>query len=560
MSQNWLIVLRQSIAFMNFPFCPMVAVYAMFVAPMVFTTSAETFTNNSQHNLDSQDPTRLPNVGYLLSGYHIFKGNPQSTTTPGVDPGFTTAIYESVLSTKTTGDGRYSIPDHTNIKKNVGCAVSFNSDATFKQSEYEDSLASSVSSDFKGYGIAAFSASADYKKFAKRTSSEKLRMVSSIAECTVYTGSVDAFTPPKLTDNFLKGMEHLPKDYVDGTAYFDFFDVFGTHAVSQMTMGARFGFTSYLSEQSWTKIEETGVSVATAAKYQGTVQAGGSVNTTTSKKAQEEFSKNSQYESVITLGAKPTTTDAKEWAKSVIDEPMPIKYSLRPICDVLKSADIVANCKMAMKEYCSKRLQAQGLVENCEVPDDISLACLWDSDCGSGPGFQCVNHRCKQPSPRPAEIHNNDRVFLKHIGSGEYIKDVKAAGVRKDWPHGRLGDPRGEFQLLFSNPVGPTHGDGQTLVRIRSMTTTTKGYDFMYSSEQGGVYFDQDDQSNDKQWWKVSKVGCAGDDDVLRQGDIVRFQNKYSGLYLQKYEYDYVYALAGEDNWQLQISSSIVVV
>jgi len=149
---------------------------------------------------------------------------------------------------------------------------------------------------------------------------------------------------------------------------------------------------------------------------------------------------------------------------------------------------------------------------------------------------------------------------LKHIGSGEYIKDVKAAGLRKDWPHGRLGDPRGEFQLLFSNPVGPIHGDGQTLVRIRSMTTTTKGYDFMYSSEQGGVYFDQDDQSNDKQWWKVSKVGCAGDDDVLRQGDIVRFQNKYSGLYLQKYEYDYVYALAGEDNWQLQISSSIVVV
>ena len=45
-------------------------------------------------------------------------------------------------------------------------------------------------------------------------------------------------------------------------------------------IGARFGFVTYIDEQAVTMIEQTGVSVARAARYHGLVEVGGSLNST----------------------------------------------------------------------------------------------------------------------------------------------------------------------------------------------------------------------------------------------------------------------------------------
>lgn len=496
----------------------------------------------------------LPNVGYLLSGYNIFKGNPQ-TSMAGVDPGFTSAtIYESVVSGRTTSDKRYSVPDNTTIKKDYGCALSFASAVTFKSSEYEDNMKLSVTADFEGFG-ASFSSSVDYTSFEQYTATSKMKRVSSTAECVQYTGGIDAYAPPSFTGNFQAGLSQLPAEYGDGELYFDFIDVFGTHLVASATMGARFGFNSYLDEESSKKIEETGIKLAVAARYEGIVKVGGSVSDENTRKATEEFSKSSQHTGIITLGAKPTSTDEVEWAKQVIEEPMPIRYTLRKICDALKQdTQKMSNCNTALTEYCQKRLK----LSRCDAPHDGDLVCLWDSDCSQDQSFHCVNHKCeKKPAP-PKELRSNDMVNLRNIASGLYFKDVRAAGTRKGWPHGRLGEPAGNFQLLLENPAGPIQGDGRTLLRIRSETTTSSGYDFMYASDQGGIYFDLDTASEDKQWWKITKVtSSVQDDNILRDGDSVMLENKYQpGTYLQKYQDAWVYSLQGKDTWQVRLSSS----
>ncbi|CAI2187596.1 6260_t:CDS:2 [Funneliformis geosporum] len=54
-------------------------------------------------------PERLPNVGYLSSGYDIYKGNPRETGS--VDPGFRLeSIFNLTLDGGTTSDGRYILP------------------------------------------------------------------------------------------------------------------------------------------------------------------------------------------------------------------------------------------------------------------------------------------------------------------------------------------------------------------------------------------------------------------------------------------------------------------
>ena len=73
---------------------------------------------------------------------------------------------------------------------------------------------------------------------------------------------------------------------------------------------------------------------------------------------------------------------------------------------------------------------------------------------------------------------------------------------------------------------------------------------YMYSSAQGGIYFDEDDRSDNKQWWKLHKVISQGDKDIVRDGDTVRFENRYyNGEGLQPYDGDYVYSLDNPHDW-----------
>ena len=149
-------------------------------------------------------------------------------------------------------------------------------------------------------------------------------------------------------------------------------------------------------------------------------------------------------------------------------------------------------------------------------------------------------------------IQDKDWVHLRHAVSGLYFKDVESAGAHKGWPHGRLGMPVGKFQIELFSSGGEVHGDA--LLRLKSNTTSKPGYNYMFPSAHGAVYFGEDEYVHEEQWWKVSKVaGVRGD--VLRSGDTVTIANAHSeGAYLAKAFEDYVYALDMEDKWVIELA------
>merc|ERR1711879_310114 len=81
------------------------------------------------------------------------------------------------------------------------------------------------------------------------------------------------------------------------------------------------------------------------------------------------FQENIDNYQEISLGVKPVAGgDAEKWAQQVIEEPMPISYTLISICEAvagtirgLLDPSLKANCEKALgaDEYCTKRLKDQ---------------------------------------------------------------------------------------------------------------------------------------------------------------------------------------------------------
>ena len=78
--------------------------------------------------LDRASTNPMPNIGFVLSGYDVFEGNPVPTfdgrATP--DPGYRQAIFAAEYSDSTTADTRYSVPDGVDILSCSGsCSLNF---------------------------------------------------------------------------------------------------------------------------------------------------------------------------------------------------------------------------------------------------------------------------------------------------------------------------------------------------------------------------------------------------------------------------------------------------
>merc|ERR1711871_1915802 len=135
-------------------------------------------------------------------------------------------------------------------------------------------------------------------------------------------------------------IQRLPEEKFDQWA--QFFKVFGTHFVSTVHLGGKMVYTCDLTSSSVEKVESSGVSASMAveASYEGfgaSASAGASASMSSSQKAANALSKVEKKEKTIVIGGKPSESDPAdpaafgEWAATVEDNPMPIKYSLRPL-------------------------------------------------------------------------------------------------------------------------------------------------------------------------------------------------------------------------------------
>eukprot|EP01022_Parablepharisma_sp_SALTPOND_P026667 TRINITY_DN64590_c1_g1_i1.p1 TRINITY_DN64590_c1_g1~~TRINITY_DN64590_c1_g1_i1.p1 ORF type:complete len:583 (+),score=20.08 TRINITY_DN64590_c1_g1_i1:89-1750(+) len=323
---------------------------------------------------------KMRNIDYLSFGYDLFRGNPLSTS-GGVDPGFQIQrIFQFTYDGhQQSSDGRWDIPDHTTVVREDSCNLEFSSTAISGSESYSHSLDVFVSASFEGWG-AKFKGSVDYKKVEERTQKHKELYTTSKGECKIYTGKIDEYLPPKLTDNFVAAVASLPENYVE-EEYMRFIYNFGTHYVEQVHMGARFSCITRLTEKAWTSLLEKNIKVETAASFSAFGVTGAlDTRTEDQKRLAKEFNSVKTEMQLSIVGSKPIKEHGPiEWAQQAIAEPMPMRYSIEKISELFTVRffkghtinkdlnKLKANMERALMRYC-EYLVRRGVMRDCKNP------------------------------------------------------------------------------------------------------------------------------------------------------------------------------------------------
>ena len=285
-------------------------------------------------NIFSIDPPpRFPNIGYIGSTYDIFYGNPLSTK--GIDPGFTLRnLYQfTYFNHCVTGDKRYSLPDHVQAKPSEACSFDFSSETHDDTASYFNSLKFNVGTDFKFFG-ASFSASADYKEVHSFSSFNQATYVSSHCKCESYIANVE-YNTATLNPAFVKAVHELPTQPDELNTYIDFLRYWGTHAITSLTMGGRYGIRSTVSKSNYATMASTGLDIKASAGYSGLL----SINTDAyggdEKEQAQKFENYRKDYQVYQIGGKPTLSNdpnsTEAWVRTVSDNPLPLQYEMLPL-------------------------------------------------------------------------------------------------------------------------------------------------------------------------------------------------------------------------------------
>jgi len=343
----------------------------------------------------------MRNIDYLSFGYDLYKGNPLSTSS-GVDPGFQIQkIFKFTYSEQQkSSDGRWDIPDHTTVVREDSCNLGFTSTSISGSESYSHTLENFISAEVSGWG-AKFKGSVDYKSVEERTSKYKELYTTSRGECKIYTGRIDTYKPPKLADNFIDALNTLPEEYNENQ-YLEFIWNYGTHFVNQVHMGARFTCVTRLTENAWTTLLQKNIKVDIAASFSAFgVTGAAETRTEDQKKMAKEFDSVKTEMTLSIVGAKPIKEHGPiEWAQQVIEEPMPMRYTLEPLYNlfteryvqdskVIRDIRVLkANMERAMQKYCDYSVR-RGVLNDCKAPPPdppfpkVVNACRW---CAGGCG------------------------------------------------------------------------------------------------------------------------------------------------------------------------------
>lgn len=331
-------------------------------------------------------PPTLPVIaGFLFRGYNLLKGNPNPTGDSTSDPGFQEPIFASTYASQgTTGDLRYSVPDGISVTTFLSCSLDFSSTIMESVSQYSEKLSQTamVSGSATSWGVtASFSASADYEQVTEEVVSSLSTAVHSEARCSTYESSINSFTPPPFSSNFLAALQTLPEDYEEQPeAYSIFLDAFGTHYVTDTTMGAIYGEQSFISESNRKLFESDSLSLEASASLSGfgaSIEASGGQSTMTEDL--QMFREVAENRQAFTQGSRPPLEGgATAWANSAIENPAPIAITLARIDSIhglaqaAGSEAVVENIGRAIDDFCTMAT-IEGTVATC-TPTEFNFS------------------------------------------------------------------------------------------------------------------------------------------------------------------------------------------
>ena len=267
----------------------------------------------------------FPDLDYAMYGYNIIYGYPLAV---GHDPGLRHPLFAADYSQSLhTADCRYHVPLGYDLVPDVACVTSFSSETITSESKLSKSLGVSAEVSGGGWGV-QFSASTEYKEASSSMSSSKNVIILSSAKCNYYFAKLDEKRPPPLSKSFIETVKKLKNE----NDVFSLFKYYGTHFQTYTLFGARFTYYHKMSQSSFQSESSSSTSVSVKASYSGLFSLGGGfgMDSSQSKMARDFLSK--VETSTLSIGAPPPATgNAMQWASTVKETPIPVKYKLKGI-------------------------------------------------------------------------------------------------------------------------------------------------------------------------------------------------------------------------------------
>jgi len=246
-----------------------------------------------------------------------------------------------------------------------------------------------------------FGLSYEKKHLLKTQGERQEKMASTQAECATYYAEIEdlANNPPPTDPAF--------KFLVDGAKteshMWSIFDLYGLHFTDEVVFGARYGTTQYITSSSFEQYQlkheslslDFGVSAAVPVPNAPGVDVKYGVDTSIgysgTDESTERIKKYFNERRTFSVGKSIPAGGLNAWKKDMEVEPMPIKFSLVPLCKHPAFKAKQALCESSEKTYCEKYLKHKHPEMSCGPTPKAE--CIWDIDCDT-PHTRCQQGIC----------------------------------------------------------------------------------------------------------------------------------------------------------------------
>jgi hypothetical protein len=379
----------------------------------------------------------------VASGYNLFYADPMPKRSSRdqvlVDAGLRKPVFAiKYQKGRLTGDQRHKKPDGYFASVDYGCSEVFSSKTISDSYEYttETNLEASMTDragidytypapgtgfygesavgpdgglgfqgtgnmglSFHGFVGAEGTLSSTQKKMRSENLFQESRIMMTSARCAAYVAGISMGDPPETDPEFKQAVLSAK----NRKAWFQIFDEFGTHYLTSVKMGARFGSTMIFQKGQYDAmisnlqtvgleagpVFEVGLKLAVyTADFQGALYFKPDLKVPILKdvpisQQESSWTMKSHASSMIMQGVGPSMPAGMtgQWMEKVVRNPVPIRFEKLELCahPGLDAAQ-GEQCVDALKNYCESWLRAKG----AQCDNQEKRECQMDSDCKQG--------------------------------------------------------------------------------------------------------------------------------------------------------------------------------
>jgi hypothetical protein len=430
------------------------------------------------------DAKPFANVHLATLGYNLYYGDPlpifPSGSTPTatntvMDPGLRKPLFEiEYTPERLTSDRRHTVPDGYGATVDEGCSTVFTTKKIRDEYEYKTDQSQKVSAYARAELAVKFPAPGKGSKTMKGVTvgvsgklfaraggtlsyqwrdiqnQKRLRdqqMWKTEAKCNAYVASFSYVDPPKTHPDFQKAVDGLGND---ARKHYTLFDEYGTHFLTTVRFGARYGTNIFISNKNSDNLRKKadGIGLTVEASVGAVAKLGVSYKkadlgikkvvkyekkfpliTPKEKTVGQEISKSMVSSKTISVVGPPLPQEGAEyWLDEVRKAPVPTMFDSEPICQhpaIVEDTVKYTRCVGHMETYCDRHLRAKGA--SCSTAAERE--CYNDLECNENfacRGFSCVAVPvCKVTVYKNAHFEGGSMQLkeitdLKHFG-GEVI-------------------------------------------------------------------------------------------------------------------------------------------